>query len=304
MLFRRIFAGADSGKVDRVTEKQRRLDGVCAMIWNRVRRNHPLVHCITNYVTANDCANLLLAADASPIMADDPEEAAQIAEMSQGVVLNLGVPNPRKIRAMEIAAQTAHGLGRPVVLDPVGVGCSEMRKQAASGILKRAKVSLIRGNAGEIRTLLTNGVARRGVDSDEMPADTTAQEEEKQQAAAALARELAKKYGTVVLLTGKTDIVTDGTRTIWVTNGHEMMRYVTGAGCMLSALAGACLAAAPDQPLEAALTAACAMGICGERAHARLTSRDGNAGYRGYIIDEIYHLTAERLEREAKYEDQ
>lgn len=256
------------------------------------RAQRPLVHCITNYVTANDCANLLLACGGSAVMADDPEEAAQIVSLCAGLVLNMGTPNPRKLEAMRIAGRRANAVNRPVVLDPVGLGCSQMRKEAAQRLLAEVRFAVIRGNGSEISALARGTRAHRGVDADDALAGD----------AAADARALALATGAAVVSTGKTDIVTDGRRLWRVHNGHAMMAAVTGSGCQLSALTGAYAAACPEQTAEAALAAVCAMGLCGETAHARLEPEDGNATYRNYIIDAMYRLTPEGLERGAKYE--
>ena len=260
-------------------------------ILERNRSTSPLVHCISNYVTANDCVNLLLASGASAIMADDADEVEEITAMCQALVLNLGTPNPRRLEAMRKAGKEANRLGHPVVFDPVGVGGSTLRREAARQLLETVRFSVIRGNASEIRTLVDGSAAHRGVDTDAGCKDTTA-----------LARQLARSSGAVVVLTGETDIVTDGQRTYLVKNGHPMMRTVTGAGCQLSALIGACAAANPEKPLLAALAAVCAMGLCGELAHRRITQLDGNASYRNYIIDAMFRLDGTALEEGANYE--
>lgn len=256
-----------------------------------VRENRPLVHCITNYVTANDCANLLLACGGSAIMADEMEEAEEVASLCGGLVLNLGTPNPRKVEAMLRAGREANRMGRPVVFDPVGVGCSVFRREASSRILEQVQLSVIRGNASEIAALTGGEAGRCGVD-----ADASAASAEKS------ARLLAKKTGAVVVASGATDLVTDGEALYCVHNGHPMMRTVTGTGCQLSALTGAYVAANPQNLLRAALAATCAMGLCGEIAQGRLQPEDGNAAYRDRIIDAVFHLTAEDLEKGARYE--
>lgn len=253
----------------------------------------PLVHCITNYVTANDCANLLLACGGSAIMADDPEEVEEITSLCSGVVLNLGTPNPRKLEALMKAGQKAAQLRHGIVFDPVGAGGSQLRQKAAQQLLSTVPCSVIRGNSSEIRTLVQGCGAHRGVD-----ADTDSAVEDR----LALAKTLAKHSGAVVALTGTEDIVTDGDTAYRVQNGHPMMGSVTGSGCMLSALLGAYVSSNPEQPLTAALAAVCAMGLCGEIAHQRLTPLDGNATYRNYIIDAIYNMTPEELEKGANYE--
>jgi len=256
-----------------------------------VRNRRPLVHCITNYVTANDCANLLLASGSSVIMADAPEEAAEITAMCDGLVINMGTPNRARLDAMIKAGMAANALGHPVVLDPVGVGCSAMRMDAARKMLACVRFAAVRGNASEIRTLAEGTAAYRGVD-----ADTDAVSSER------TAMQLAGMIGAVVVVTGETDFVTDGRKAFRCTNGHPMMRTVTGTGCQLSALLGACLASGGDIPLNAALAAVCTMGLCGELAHARLLPEDGNASLRNYIIDAMYHMTPDILEEGARYE--
>lgn len=262
-------------------------------ILKNTRAARPLVHCISNLVTANDCANLMLAAGASPIMAEAPEEVAEIAAMCAGEVLNLGTPNPAKLEAMALAGREANRRNRPVVFDPVGVGSSALRKHGAQRLMQAVHFAAIRGNSTEITSLLHGTQNHRGVDADEGEALSCAD-----------AVQLARQTGAVVIVTGSADLTTDGFTVYRVGNGHAMMRSVTGAGCMLSALTGVYLAANPDRPLQAALAAVCAMGLAGELAHARLSPQDGNATFRNYIIDAIYNMTPEQLEEGAKYEIQ
>ena len=168
-------------------------------ILERTRRNTPMVHCMVNLVTANDCANLVLACGASPIMAEDPEEAEQVANICDGLVLNLGTPSPRKVEALLLAGKTVKRNGKPVVFDPVGAGCSDFRRNAAQKILSQVHPDVIRGNASEIRTLLMGTMARRGVDTDAIREEPLE-----------LAKSLAEKTGAVVVISGDVDVVTDG----------------------------------------------------------------------------------------------
>ena len=247
-----------------------------------VRRMRPIVHTITNYVTANDCANLLLAAGASPIMADAPEEAAQIAAVADAVVLNLGTLSTARIEAMRRAGNRASASGKPVVLDPVGVGASDFRRAAAQLLLQEARPTVIRGNQSEIRAMLTGETGERGVDTARLP-----------EGAEENAMLLAKQTGAVVLQTGKIDLVTDGAQILQLRGGSDMLCLVTGAGCMLSALTGAFLAANADRPLHAAAAAAETMSICAEIAQKRLRIGEGNASFRTRLIDAMCGLTPE-----------
>lgn len=260
-------------------------------ILEQTRRKNPLLHCMVNLVTANDCANLVLACGASPIMAEDLEEAEQVVSACDGLVLNLGTPSPRKVQALLLAGKTAKRQGKPVIFDPVGAGCSDFRRNAAKEILTQVHPDIIRGNASEIRTLLLGSLAHRGVDADAIPEEPLT-----------LAKSLAEKIGAVVVISGDVDVVTDGKITYRVRNGHPMMRSVTGTGCQMSALIGAYATANPGRLLQSTLAGVCGFGLCGEIARKRLTPLDGNASYRTYIIDAVYHLAGEALEKGARYE--
>ena len=242
---------------------------------SNVRRLRPVVHTITNYVTANDCANLLLAAGASPIMADAPEETAQIAAMADAVVLNLGTLSTSRKEAMLLAGKAASAADKPIVLDPVGVGASGFRRETAGLLLREAEPTVITGETGE-----------RGVDTADLPEGDGEN-----------ARLLAKQTGAVVLQTGETDLVTDGEQVLRVQGGSDMLCLVTGAGCMLSALTGAFLAANPDRPLLAAAAAAETMSVCAEIAQRRLRTGEGNASFRTRLIDAMCNLTPETFRK-------
>ena len=267
-------------------------------IFENVRQKSPLVHNITNYVTVNDCANMLLACGGSPIMADDPEDAVEITAICGGLNINIGTLNQRTIPAMLAAGKRANELGHPVVLDPVGAGASTLRTDTALRLLNEVKFAVIRGNISEIKTLALGSGTTKGVDADVADKVT----EENLDGAVAFAKDFARRIGAVVAVTGAIDIVTDGERAFCIRNGRPEMASITGTGCQLSALIAAFVTANPDQPLEAAAAAVCAMGLCGETAHRRMTELDGNSSYRNFIIDAMYRLTPAELEKGAKYE--
>lgn len=262
-----------------------------------VRSTCPLIHNITNYVTVNDCANILLACGASPIMADDVDEAEEISSLCGGTNINIGTLNQRTIPAMLKAGKQANALGHPVVLDPVGAGASRLRTDTAYKLLEEIRFSVIRGNISEIKTLANGRGTTKGVDAD--VADTVT--EESLPEAVAFAKAFARHTGAVIVISGAIDIIADSGRAYCVYNGHPMMSSITGTGCQLSALVAAYVTANPGRQLDAAAAAVCAMGVCGEIAHDRLSPLDGNSSYRNYIIDAIYNLDGGTLERRARY---
>ena len=263
-----------------------------------VRETAPLIHCITNYVTANDVANLLLAIGARPVMADDPAEAAEITLAARGLCLNLGTLHSTSVPAMYAAGAAADSRSIPLVLDPVGAGSSTFRTQTARELTRALRPAVLRCNPTELSALAGRDGGGAGVDA--APADriTEANLGDSARRIAAQAREL----GAVVAVTGAVDLVTDGTTCYAVRNGRPEMGRVTGTGCQLSALLTAFLAVQPSKPLEAALGAVCAIGLAGELAWGRMAPGDGNAAYRGRIIDAVYHLSGQALEKGANYE--
>ena len=260
-----------------------------------VRGKCPLIHNITNYVTVNDCANIVLACGASPIMSDDQSEVEEITTICGGLNINIGTLNKRTIESMFLAGKRANALSHPVVLDPVGAGASKLRTETAQKLLEEVKFTVIRGNISEVKTLASGSGTTKGVDAD--VADKVS--EENLDSAVAFAKAFAEKTGAVIAITGAIDIVADGKKAYCIRNGHPMMSSITGTGCQLSAMTAAYVTANPEHPLEAAV---CAMGLAGEIAHARLSAQDGNSTYRNYIIDAIYNMTPEQLEEGAKYE--
>ena len=256
-------------------------------IIDQIRRTTPLVHCITNYVTVNDVANVLLAIGARPIMADDPAEAEEITALCAGLCINIGTLNARTIPSMLLAGKRARALGHPVVLDPVGAGASKLRTETALQILDEVRPAVVRGNISEIRTLAVGSGSTQGVDASAAEA-------------AAFVRGFAARTGCIAAVTGAIDLISDGTDCYAVRNGHPEMGQVTGTGCQLSALLAAALASAPAEPLSAVTETAALMGTAGELARARMEEYDGNASYRTRIIDAICCMTAQELADHAK----
>jgi hydroxyethylthiazole kinase len=267
-------------------------------ILENVRAEKPLIHNITNYVTANDCANILLACGASPVMADDFDEVAEITANCGGLNINMGTLHKNTVPAMVLAGKRANDLDHPVLLDPVGAGASHLRTTTALTLMKEIRLTAIRGNLSEIRILAAGNGTSRGVDADAGDRIT----EENLDSMIALAKNFAQKTGAVIAITSAIDVVADSDRAFCIRNGLPLMGKVTGTGCQLSALTTAFITANQEQALEATAAAVCAMGLSGEIAFSRMTGMDGNASFRNYIIDAIGHLTPEILDRNARYE--
>ncbi|MBO8450716.1 MAG: hydroxyethylthiazole kinase [Spirochaetes bacterium] len=263
-----------------------------------VRSMCPLVHNITNYVTVNDCANMVLACGASPIMSDDIGEVEEITAICNALNLNIGTLNERTVRSMFAAGKKASELGHPVVLDPVGAGASGLRTETALGLLREVRVSVLRGNISEIKTLASGSGTTKGVDADVADQVT----EGNLDSAVDFLKDFAARTGVIVAVTGAIDIVTDGAGAYCIRNGHPAMGTVTGTGCQLSAMLAAFLAANPGNFLKAAAAAVSLMGLAGEKARARMTPLDGNSSYRNYIIDAVCTMTPAALQEGAKYE--
>lgn len=263
-----------------------------------VRKTVPLVHNITNYVTVNDVANVLLACGGSPIMSDEPKDVVDITAICGGLNINIGTLNVRTIEGMFVAGKKSNELGHPVLLDPVGAGASALRTDTAVKLLEEIKFDVIRGNISEIKTLALGSGTTKGVDADVADAVT----EENLDSAVAFAKDFAKKMECIVAITGAIDLVSDGEKCYVIRNGRPEMGKITGTGCQLSGMMTAFVVANPDAKLEAAAAAVCAMGLAGEIGFSRMQEGDGNSTYRNRIIDAIYNMDGETLDKGANYE--
>lgn len=264
-----------------------------------VQETTPLVHCITNYVTVNDCANILLGCGGSPIMSDEAADVADIQAICGGLVLNIGTLNMHTIEGMKVAGATASELGHPIVLDPVGAGASALRTSTAGMLLDNYDITVVRGNMSEVKALAGVSAATRGVDVNPDDAVTP----ENLQVAADFARAFAQKSGAIVAITGAIDIVADANRAFAITNGTPTMGKITGAGCMLTCVTAAYVVANPHMPLEAVIAAVSAMGISGEIAAARMRPGDGNGSFRMCLLDAMSTLTSDVLEETARIQE-
>lgn len=263
-----------------------------------VRASVPLVHNITNYVTVNDVANILLACGGSPIMSDEPEDVEDITSICGGLNINIGTLNQRSIEGMFRAGKKANELGHILLLDPVGAGASALRTNTAVKLMDELKFDVIRGNISEIKTLALGSGTTQGVDADVADAVT----EDTLDEAVTFAKDFAKKAGCIAAITGAIDLVSDGESCYVIRNGRAEMGKITGTGCQLSGMMTAFLVANPEEKLRAAAAAVCAMGLAGELAWERMQDGDGNSTYRNRIIDAIYNMDGDILNKGAKYE--
>jgi hydroxyethylthiazole kinase len=258
-----------------------------------------LVHCITNYVTANDVANILISSGNSPIMADALEEVEEIVSLSDSLVLNIGTLNSRVKDSMLSAGKTANFLNKPVVLDPVGIGASDYRSKSCFELLKEISFSVIRGNSTEIKAIHKNTKSIGGVDIDKEDeiSESTLKEIVK------TAKAVSRVYDSVVVVTGAMDIVTNGDKTYIVKNGHKNMQKISGTGCMLSALIGAFAGANSESVLESSAYAVCLMGLCGELAANKMLKEDlGYSSMKVLLLDYMSKLKKDELEGKFKIE--
>lgn len=261
-----------------------------AELLGQLRKKKPLIHNITNYVTVNDCANIILAIGGSPIMADDIGEAADITEISSALVLNIGTLNKRTVESMLAAGKRANELGIPVVFDPVGAGASALRNEITQLIISEVKLGVIRGNMSEMAFVAGIHSNTKGVDA--------AEEDISSGDARKIALAVARKLDCVAAITGAIDIISDGKRIAAVSNGHRLLSSVTGTGCMTTALVGAFCGAGKDNFVAAAAGIA-AMGVAGEIAYEKAGER-GTGSFHIAIIDAVSQLDEKILLERAR----
>ncbi|MDY3796669.1 MAG: hydroxyethylthiazole kinase [Agathobacter sp.] len=252
----------------------------------------PTIHCITNIITVNDCANVLHAIGAAPVMAHHPCEVAQVAQSASALVLNLGATED--FEAMKIAMEAADKTNKPIVIDPVGAGGIDFRRQMFWELIDIAAPTCIRGNMSEIKAIFYDSNTTIGVDansSEEISYDIYDEDlNEEELSDEEIVMQLAKMIGCIVVASGRTDIISDGVKCAYVEAGTPMLTYITGAGCMSSAMIGGYLGklSAEDDAFEAVRQACECMGKCGEKAAGRtMVEGAGIMTFHTYLLDEI-----------------
>ena len=255
-----------------------------------VRNKEPLVQCITNFVTVNDCANIILAAGGSPSMSQDIREVEESVCRSAALVCNMGAIDFTE--SMILAGKKANILGIPVVLDPVAAGGTSLRREVSKRLLEEVHFAAIRGNASEIRYLAGEAASGSGVDVAVEDAIT----DENISGMVEIAGRLAVNTGSVVAVSGPIDIITDGVKTVLLRNGCATMARITGSGCMLTSMIGAFCGSNREDYFSAVCCAMAVMGISGEIAEKRrLKNGTGNATFRTDLIDAVFNMNSEEL---------
>ncbi|MBQ2831972.1 MAG: hydroxyethylthiazole kinase [Methanobrevibacter sp.] len=265
-----------------------------------IKEKNPLTHCITNSVTINDCANAVLAIGGSPFMAEDADELEEVVTIADALVINIGKLSAEQVNAMKISAETANRTNTPIVLDPVGVGVTELRNRTTLDLIENYDMAAIRGNISEIKAIaklvgiIDENNTAKGVDVNLDDIIT----EENLAANGEIIKELSLKLNATILASGPIDILSDSKTTIAIDNGDDMMPLITGSGCMLSSIVGTCIGG--STPLEGSLVAILAMNLAGEKARAKVDEKDeGTGSFRAYLIDYLYKTNAESLVNES-----
>ena len=260
---------------------------------SEVREKSPLIHNITNYVTVNDCANVVLAIGASPIMADDIMEAESITSISSALVINIGTLNERTIKSMLASGSKANECNIPVVFDPVGAGASSFRNDTTKQILNNVKVDIIRGNLSELSYIAGISSTTKGVD---------ASDEDLKNDSVHVAKSVATKYKCIVAITGAIDVITDGEKVVKISNGHKLLSRVTGTGCMTSALVGS-FAGVTTNYFDACVAGVLSMCLAGEIAY-KVAGNIGTGSFHIAIIDALSRINSNDIKELANINEE
>lgn len=255
---------------------------------DKVRQAKPLIHHITNYVSVNDCANLALQLGALPVMADAAEEVEEMVSLAGALVLNIGTLNRDLVTSMVKAGKKANELGIPVILDPVGCGATAYRTDTTLHLLNEIRVTVLKGNPGEIATVAGLQAEVRGVESGSVAGDLVQ-----------AGQKLATSLGNIVVITGATDLVLSPSAAATVSNGHPLLGRITGTGCMV-ATAIAAFTAVVESPFAAAVSALACFGVAAEIAGN--SKPNGPLSFRTAFLDAIADLTPYQVISSAKVE--
>ncbi len=267
-------------------------------IIKKTKMKCPLIHCITNYVTVNDVANVILACGASPIMADEINEVEEMQTNCNALVINIGTLNERTIHSMILAGNTANRLNHVVILDPVGAGATKFRTEIVFKLLNEIKFDVIKGNISEIKAIARIKGKTNGVDASSEDKINEGNIND----VIELAKGLSNNTKAIIVITGAIDVISDGIKTYLIRNGHANMSMITGTGCMLAGIIAAYVSSNIDAKMEAVTNAVSAIGVCAETAIDELNDINKTASLKIGIIDQLAILTDETLKEKSNIE--
>lgn len=263
------------------------------IIKEKLFSNSPLIHCITNPISINDCANFVLATGAKPIMAEHPLEVEEITSRANALAVNIGNITDARLKSIRLSAKKASELNIPWIIDIVGVNCSKLRFNYAKELINNLYPSVIKGNMSEIKAIsYIENTENHGKGIDVTKADATTNENISENIL--IVKNLANKYNTVIIASGKIDIITDGNIVYTVENGCNTMSLITGTGCILNVLTAAMLSV--SEPLTAGVMAASLLGVAGELAD----SSKGTGTFKLSLLDVVSTMTPEKMNKYAK----
>ena len=262
---------------------------------NNIREKSPLIHFITNYVTVNDVANATLAIGASPIMTDEINDAPDMQNICNALVINTGTLNKNTVVSMIESGKRANELGHVVVLDPCGAGATPYRNDVIKKLMDEIKFDCIKGNISEIKALANVSSKTKGVDASEADQATR----ENLSDVFKFAKDLSKATGAVIAITGVIDVIANDKYAYTTDNGCKEMRAITGTGCMTAGIIAASLVANPTDKLKAVTAGVVALGLSGELS---LKNAHGTGSLHIGLIDELSNMNDIKLEAGAKIE--
>ncbi|WP_035291269.1 hydroxyethylthiazole kinase [Clostridium sp. KNHs214] len=256
-----------------------------------VKLKKPLIHCITNPISINNCANIVLAVGAKPIMAEHPLEVHEITTASKALGVNLGNITDIRMKSMLISGKVAFEKKIPQVIDLVGVGCSKLRLEYAKKFISQCHPDVIKGNMSEIKAIYGIESNSKGIDVGEFDMVT----EKNSERSIEMLKKMSLQTRAVIAATGVVDIITNGIDTYLITNGCEMLSMVTGTGCMLNALIASYISS--KNIFGGTVLAVALMGICGELSqHVK-----GTGSFKTELIDNMFSISDDMIIEKIKY---
>lgn len=255
---------------------------------DQIKQANPIITNVANSVTVDQVANVQNIIGASPIMSSDPEEAPEMVAIAQALSINIGTLSAEPIHQMKTLMAEAYRQAKPVVIDPVAVGSIHYRQKIIDELLALGTPQIIRGNAGEIAYLAGLDWQANGIDAGNGEIDLVK-----------VARTAAKKQQTTILLSGPTDIITDGHHTTKVANGTPLFQVHVGSGDMLTGLCAAFVAVSPDNPYQAAIDAATTFAVAGQLVAEAMTTPLPGSFY-PQLLDCLFNITAADVQTHAQ----
>ena len=262
---------------------------------NLQKKKHPLIHCISNLVTARDLAQGILCYNGNPLISNSTEEAPDITSRCESLLINLEDLNSSKVDAIEKSLRVARRKRIPVVLDIMGINFSFLRREVALRFISRYNINVVKGKLEDFKVLSHSNdeLKNKNFDDTKLIEDIEVRVE---------LRSFSRRYNTIVVVQSEDYYLTDGFSEFHIDGYSDKFSNILGIQSILCGLisVGVAAASSNEQIFRAVLVAIMTIAVSEKIVVQKNLKPENKIWLKEYLLDEIANINSDKLNRLAK----